>query len=456
MTAARGKTISERILSAKSGTDARAGDVVVCDVDLVIGTDASTPMTIGYFDRMGGERLFDAGRVVFSLDHYSPPSTPKTAAFHDQVRAFARRHGATVFEVGEGISHQVAPERGRVLPGDLVVGADSHTVTVGALNAFATGLGSSDIAAALITGRTWLRVPETIRVDLTGERAPALAAKDVGLAMIAALGSEGANYQSLEFHGPSVGAFTLDERMVLSNLSVEAGAKAAIWNVDAATNAYLAERVDGWTGGQVNGEQAAAETSEVRGPRSDIGRPAVHPSTRPPVHPDSDASYSRELRLDLATLSPRVAIPHDPTDVVSVADAAGTPVHMVFLGTCTGGRVSDFHEAMHVLERAGGRVAPGVQLVVTPASREVLLTLVDDGTLARLTAMGAIVTTPGCGACCGTSGAIPGDGMNVLSTANRNFKARMGNTSASIYLASPATCAASAATGRITDPRAIG
>lgn len=419
----RGKTISEKILSAKSGADARAGDVVVCGVDLVIGTDASTPMTIGYFEKMGGERLFDASRVVFSLDHYSPPSTPKTAAFHDQVRAFARRHGATVFEVGEGISHQVAPERGRVLPGDLVIGADSHTVTVGALNAFATGLGSSDIAAALITGRTWLRVPETIRVDLAGERPPALAAKDVGLAMIAALSSEGANYQSLEFHGPSIGAFTLDERMVLSNLSVESGAKAAIWNVDAATSAYLSERVDGLTGRQVDA--------------------------------DSNASYSRELRLDLSTLSPRVAIPHDPTDVVSVDAAAGTPVHMVFLGTCTGGRVSDFHEAVHVLERAGGRVAAGVQLVVTPASREVMLTLVDDGTLARLTAMGAIVTTPGCGACCGTSGAIPGDGMNVLSTANRNFKARMGNASASIYLASPATCAASAATGRITDPREI-
>jgi 3-isopropylmalate/(R)-2-methylmalate dehydratase large subunit len=455
MTAAHGKTISEKILSAKSGTDARAGDVVVCDVDLVIGTDASTPMTIGYFEKMGGDRLFDASRVVFSLDHYSPPSTPKTAAFHDQVRAFARRHGATVFEVGEGISHQVAPERGRVLPGDLVIGADSHTVTVGALNAFATGLGSSDIAAALITGRTWLRVPETIRVELTGERPPAVAAKDVGLAMIAALGSEGANDQSLEFHGPSLGAFTLDERMVLSNLSVEAGAKAAIWNVDAATNAYLSERVDGWTGGQGDGAPAA-ETPDLGRPTSDVRFLAVHSSTRPPVHPDSDASYSRELRLDLATLSPRVAIPHDPTDVVSVADVAGTPVHMVFLGTCTGGRVSDFHEAVHVLERAGGRVAPGVQLVVTPASREVLLTLVDDGTLARLTAMGAIVTTPGCGACCGTSGAIPGDGMNVLSTANRNFKARMGNASASIYLASPATCAASAATGRITDPREIG
>lgn len=430
MSDARGKTVSEKILSAKSGVDARAGDVVVCDVDLVIGTDASTPMTIGYFEQMGGDRLFDATRVVFSLDHYSPPSTPKTAAFHDQVRSFSRRYGATVFEVGEGISHQVAPERGRVVPGDLVIGADSHTVTCGALNAFATGLGSSDIAAALITGRTWLRVPETIRVELSGTRPPALAAKDVGLAMIAALGSEGANYQAIEFHGPSVDSFTIDERMVLSNLSVEAGAKAAMWNADAVTAAYLSERVDGWADGRWNSDRAV---------RSDAG-----------------ARYARELRIDLGALSPRVAIPHDPTDVVPVADVSGVPVHMVFLGTCTGGRVSDFHEAVHVLERAGSRIATGVQLVVTPASREVFLALSDDGTLAKLAAMGAIVTTPGCGACCGTSGAIPGDGMTVLSTANRNFKARMGNATASIYLASPATCAASAATGRITDPRAIG
>lgn len=425
-----GKTISEKILSAKSGVDARTGDIVVCAVDLVIGTDASTPMTIDYFQRMGGERLFDASRVVFSLDHYSPPSTPKTAAFHDQVRAFARQTGATVFEVGEGISHQVAPERGRVLPGDLVVGADSHTVTCGALNAFATGLGSSDIAAALMTGRTWLRVPETISVEFVGARPPGLAAKDIGLAMIGELGGEGANYQAIEFRGPETAQFSFDERLVLSNLSVEAGAKAAVWAADEVTAAYLSDR---------------PPTAD-----SDEGRRGTA------VDADPNAVYSRRLTIDVATLTPRVSIPHDPTDVVAVCDAAGVAVQMVFLGTCTGGRVSDFHEAVHVLERAGGRVAPGVQLVVTPASREVLLTLVDDGTLAKLTAMGAIVTTPGCGACCGTSGAIPGDGMTVLSTANRNFKARMGNATASIYLASPATCAASAATGRITDPRTIG
>ena len=428
--APRGKTISEKILSAKSGVDARAGDIVVCAVDLVIGTDASTPMTIDYFQKMGGERLFDASCVVFSLDHYSPPSTSKTAAFHDQVREFARRTGATVFEVGEGISHQVAPERGRVLPGDLVVGADSHTVTCGALNAFATGLGSSDIAAALMTGRTWLRLPDTISVEVVGARPAGLAAKDIGLAMIGELGAEGANYQAIEFRGSETAQFSFDERLVLSNLSVEAGAKAAVWDADDVTAAYLSDR---------------APVAD-----SDEGRRGT------PVVADPNAAYSRRLTIDLATLSPRVSLPHDPTDVVAVGEAAGITVHMVFLGTCTGGRVSDFHEAVHVLERAGGRIAPGVQLVVTPASREVMLTLIDDGTLAKLTAMGAIVTTPGCGACCGTSGAIPGDGMTVLSTANRNFKARMGNATASIYLASPATCAASAATGRITDPRTIG
>jgi len=418
-----GRTISEKILSAKSGTDARAGDIVVCDADLVLGTDASSPMAIGYFEQMGGQRLFDAHRVVFSLDHYSPPSTAKTAAFHDQVRAFASMHGAEVLEVGVGISHQVVAERGRVLPGDLVIGADSHTVTCGALDAFATGVGSSDLAAAMITGRIWLRVPETIKVSLVGTRPKGLAAKDAALAMIAELGAEGANYKTLEFHGAEVAEFTLEERFVFSNLAVEAGAKAAIFGADAATDVYLADR------------------TLIR---------------RSAVASDADATYAAEIVVDLARLSPRVAIPHSPNDVIPVVDALGTRVQMVFLGTCTGGRVPDFHEALDVLERGGGRIADGVQLVVTPASREVFLRLTADGTLGKLTSMGAIVTTPGCGACCGTSGAIPGDGMTVLSTANRNFKARMGNATASIYLASPAACAAAAVTGQITDPRTIG
>jgi len=394
----------------------------VCTVDRVIGTDASAPMAIDYFTRMGGTRLSDPAGVIFALDHYAPPSSPKTAALHEQVRTFARLHGAELHDVGDGISHQIVLELGKVLPGDLVIGADSHTVTCGALNVFAVGVGSSDLAAAMITGRAWLRVPESIKVVLTGTRPQGLSAKDAALALVAAVGPEGANYQTLEFDGPALAAFPLHDRLVFSNMAVETGAKAAIFPADAATLEYL----DGRTREKLT-----------------------------PVGADRGARYAREIGIDISTLSPRVALPHSPDNVVKVEEVLGTPVDMIFLGTCTGGRVRDFHEALGVLERAGGRIAPGVQLVVTPASREVHLRLLEDGTIRKLAAMGAIITTPGCGACCGTSGAIPADGMNVLSTANRNFKARMGNATASIYLASPASCAAAAATGRITDPRSI-
>jgi 3-isopropylmalate/(R)-2-methylmalate dehydratase large subunit len=371
---------------------------------------------------MGGERLFDAARVLFSLDHYAPPTTPATIGFHAAIHDFARRYGATVLEVGDGISHQVAAERGLVQPCELVIGADSHTVTCGALGAFAIGVGSSELAAAMITGQIWLRVPETISVELTGELPPGVTAKDASLAMIAELGADGANYQALEFHGSAAASIPMEQRFVFSNLAVEAGAKAAIWPSDEITEQYLQHRV-------------AAQ--------------------RAPIAPRPGARFVRVLRLDLATLTPRVAIPHSPNDVAPVDAVAGTRIDMVFIGTCTGGRVSDFHEVLAVLERAGGRIAPGVALVATPASREVYDRLSEDGTLARLEAMGAVVTMTGCGACCGTSGVIPGDGMNVLSTANRNFKARMGNATASIFLASPAACAAAAVTGAIADPRAF-
>ncbi len=414
------RTISEKILSAKAGREVRAGDIAICNVDHVLGTDASSPMAIDYFEKMGGKKLFDPSRVLFAFDHYSPPASPKTAAFHERVRTFARRYGAEVCEVGEGISFQLLAERGGALPGSLVIGADSHTVTAGALNLFATGVGSSDLAAAMITGQVWLRVPESIKVTLKGTRTAFLSAKDVALALVKEVGPEGANYKTLEFHGSAVNAFTLEERMVICNLGVEMDAKASIFPSDSATNAYLAGRK--------------------------VGLDA-------PVTADIHAAYAGEVTLDLSRLSPRVALPHAPDNVVPIEQAAGTPVHMVFLGTCTGGRIDDFHEALAALDRAGGAVAPGVQLVVTPASREVADALRADGTLAAFEELGATITTVGCGACCGTSGVIPSDGMNVLSTANRNFKARMGNATASIYLASPATCGAAAATGKISDPR---
>ena len=416
------QTISEKILSAKSGQAVRAGDVVIARVDRVIGTDASTPMAIDYFERMGGERLFDPARVTLALDHYAPPNTAGTRAFHARMREFAARYGAELLAVGEGISFQRAAELGRVLPGDLVVGADSHTVTCGALNAFAVGVGSSDLAAAMLTGELWLKVPETIEVLLDGTPPVGVGAKDLALALVAELGGEGADYQALEFGGPAVPALSLDDRLVLCNLAVETGAKAAVFPFDAATEGYLAGR------------------SKARGT---------------PVSADPSAGYVHRLTLDLARLSPRVALPHAPDNVVPLEQAIGTPVQMVFIGTCTGGRVVDFHTVLEVLERGGGRIAPGVQLVLTPASREVADHLQHDGTLDRLVAMGAILTTTGCGACCGTSGVIPGDGMHVLSTANRNFKARMGNPTAAIYLASPAACAAAALSGVISDPRLL-
>ena len=417
------RTIAEKVLSTQSGALARAGDTVVCDVDLVLGTDASAPMAIAYFDKMGGTRIHDPSRVIFALDHYTPTSaSDKTAGFHAQVREFARAQGVRVYEVGEGISHTVAVERGHVRPGMLVVGADSHTVTCGALNAFAIGVGSSDLAAAMLTGQLWLRVPQTIRVVLDGARPPGVAAKDIALAMVAALGTDGADYHALELGGPAARDFTLDDRLVVSNLAVEAGAKAALWDADDVVITHLEAR----------------DIHDVQ-----------------PVRADPGARYARELVLDLSSLTPRVALPHSPGNVVPIDAAPDTRIHMVYLGTCTGGRVGDYHEALELLERGGGRIADGVQLVVTPASREIERQLTDDGTLDRLARMGAVITSPGCGACCGTSGVIPSDGMNVISTANRNFKARMGNATASIYLASPAACAAAALTGRITDPRSV-
>jgi 3-isopropylmalate/(R)-2-methylmalate dehydratase large subunit len=315
------------------------------------------------------------------------------------VREFAAVQGIRIWEAGEGIGHQLIVEQELAGPGDLVVGADSHAVTYGALNAFATGIGSSDLAAIFLAGEVWLKVPQSIRVTLSGTFQPGVYAKDAALALASELGADGATYQALEFTG---GDLPFDDRLVLANMSVEMGAKNGIF------------------GGAVTA--------------------------------DPGAHYVREVALDLDRLTPRVALPHRVDQVTPIESSAGTPVQLVYLGTCTGGRVSDYHAALRVL-RAGGGPAAGVKLVVTPASRAVLEALTADGTLDAFRAMGAVIQAPGCGSCCGTCGAIPGDGVNVISTANRNFKGRMGNGAAFIYLASPASCAAAAVRGAIADPR---
>jgi 3-isopropylmalate/(R)-2-methylmalate dehydratase large subunit len=395
-----GKTISEQILSAKSGRDARAGDVVVCRVDFAMGTDGSVPMALDYFAAMAGTRVHAPDRIAFALDHYAPPESAAALALHARIREFAAGQGIRLWDVGEGIGHQLIIEHGLAPPGSLVLGADSHAVTYGATGAFGAGIGSSDLAAILVTGEIWLRVPPTIRVALRGRMPAGVYAKDVALALAGELGADGANYRALEFAGER---WELDARLVLSNLSVEMGAKNAVWPL---------------------GGLAA----------------------------DRDAVYEREVEIVLDELTPRVALPHRVDSVRALRDAAGTPVRMVYLGTCTGGRASDFHQALAVL-RAGGGPAAGVQLVVTPASRAVLEELSADGSLAEFAAYGATFGMPGCGSCCGTCGTIPADGVNVISTANRNFQGRMGNALASIYLASPASCAAAAVRGAIEDPR---
>jgi 3-isopropylmalate/(R)-2-methylmalate dehydratase large subunit len=364
---------------------------------------------------MGGHGVRHPDRIVFALDHYVPPTSAKTLELHRTMQAFAGAHGIKLHEAGEGIGHQLIVETGRALPGGLVVGADSHAVTYGALNCFATGIGSSDLAAVMLCGQIWLRVPTSIRVTLTGRLRPGVYPKDVALALAGRLKADGAAYKSLEFAGDGVATLDLEDRLVLSNLAVEMGAKNGIFPADDKTAAYLEGRTD---------------------------RPSA------PVAADDDAVYDREISIDLGILTPQVALPHLVDQVVPLDSVGDTPVQMVFLGTCTGGRLKDFHQARDVLV-AGGGVAPGVKLVVTPASREVLEAMRADGTYADFVRLGAEMVEPGCGACCGTCGVIPGDDVIVVSTANRNFKGRMGNGSASIYLASPASCAAAAVSGTL-------
>ena len=270
------QTISEKILSSRSERILRAGDIAICEVDLVVGTDGSGPMAIDYFERMGGSRLYDPARVFFSLDHYAPPTTPQTRAFHERIRTFAGRHGATVFAVGDGISHQLVVERGLAGAGDLMVGADSHAVTCGALNCFAIGVGSSDLAAAMLTGKIWLRVPETIRITLTGVRPHGVAPKDVALSLVAELGASGADYQTCEFRGDGLAGLTLDDRLVLSNLMVEAGAKAAIFPHDARTTEYRASH-GGNRGATV--ESDAGAPLRARHPVRPVGARSPHRAT---------------------------------------------------------------------------------------------------------------------------------------------------------------------------------
>jgi 3-isopropylmalate/(R)-2-methylmalate dehydratase large subunit len=415
-----GRTIAEKLLSAKSGTDARAGDIVLASVDVAYSHDGNRPLPMDLIADMGAGGVWDPARYFLVLDHYPRPNEA-VASSHTKLRAFAQAQGVTIYAVGDGISHVVLPENGHILPGDLVIGSDSHTCTSGALGAFATGVGSTDMAAVLATGKIWLRVPQTILLRCTGAFPAGVRPKDLALEITRLLGADGATYQAIEYTGDAIDRMDMDGRLTIANMAIEVGAKAGLIATDATTAAWLRARTD---------------------------RPW------PAIAADPDARYARVVEIDAGSLAPKVARPHNVDNVVDAAALRDVPVHQVVIGTCNAARIDDLAEAARIL--AGRRVAPGVRLYVTPPSRTIMLEAMRRDILAPLVAAGAVVGTPGCSGCVGgCHAAIPDAGENVLTTANRNFKGRLGNPDAFLYLASAATAAASALTGRITDPREI-
>lgn len=414
-----GKTIAEKIFGDHVGRPVSAGDVVIAPLDYVFWDDSNRPQACEVFRELGGTRVFDPSRVGAFLDHAGISPNPAVAMVHRTMREFSREQGIRVFDVGQGIAHQLIPEHGLASPGDILVGADSHTCTVGALNAMGLGVGSSDLATALLTGKLWFRVPRTTRFVLSGNLAPGVYSKDLALHLLSLVGAGGAIYESIEFTGPAIRSLSMEARFSMTNMAVEMGAKTGVMEIDDVARAWMEGRVR---------------------------RPGRSYSS------DPDAESARTIDVDVSTIPPLVAKPPSPANGISVEDLAGTPIHQAVIGTCTNGRLEDFREAARILR--GRRIAPGVQLFITPASRSVLQAAMGEGLLDLFLDAGAVLGTPGCGGCAGGSGfAIPADGINMITTANRNFKGRTGNSKAFIYLASPATVMASAVAGAITDPR---
>lgn len=413
-----GKTAAEKILSAHSGRDARAGDIVVADVDYVMCHDANRPIVPEVFAELGAEKPAYPERAALVIDHAAPSPTEAVSLVHQRMRAFCREYGVRLFDVGDGICHQLLPEEGLVGPGDLVVATDSHTPTYGALNCFSAGVGSSDLAVAMAAGKLWFLVPETFRFVAHGVLPQGSSAKDLILFFAQQVSVEGANYMAAEFVGEAIQALSVDSRLTVANMAAEIGAKCALMEADEKTMAWL-----------------AARTSR----------------TFNPVASDADAGFAQVREWDVSNLPPMVAKPHSVDNVVPVDEVVGTPVQTALLGTCTSGRLEDLQVAARILK--GRKVKKGLNLLVIPASRRVYLEAVRGGAAETLLEAGATLLPPGCGPCLGGHLGIPSDGDQIISTANRNFRGRMGNNKAFIYLGSPATVAASAIEGVIADPR---
>ena len=418
-----GMTMTQKILARAAGLpQAEAGQLIEGRLDLVLGNDITTPVAITEFKKAGLSAVFDREKIAIVLDHSTPCKDIKSAQLCAACRGFAREHAITHFyDVGQmGIEHALLPEKGLAAPGEVIIGADSHTCTYGALGAFSTGVGSTDMAAGMATGLAWFKVPSAIRVNLTGRLGPYVSGKDVILHLIGRIGVDGALYQSLEFAGEGVAALDMDDRFTICNMAIEAGAKNGIFPVDGKTLDYLK--------GRVSREFTAFEA-------------------------DPDAQYAKEITIDLSALRPTVAFPHLPSNTKTVDEAAGRPIQQVVIGSCTNGRLKDLREAAAVLR--GRKVAGGVRCIVIPATQQIYLDAMAEGLVADFIQAGAVVSTPTCGPCLGGHMGVLADGEWAVSTTNRNFVGRMGPTSSMIILASPAVAAASAVTGMVTDPATL-
>jgi len=413
-------TITEKILAKAAGRkEVVPGEIVEAKVDFAMMHDLTGPLAVESFEKIGAEKVWDPSRIVILFDHQTPASSIDAAKNHILLRNFAKKHSVVHFyDMFEGICHQVVPEKGFALPGKVVIGADSHTVTYGAFGCFATGVGSTDMAAILATGKLWFRVPESMKITVHGKLKPPVMSKDLILHIIGDLGMDGATYQAVEFSGECISEMSVDSRMTICNMVVEMGAKNGVIEPDQKTLEWLRGR----------------EKEEFEVVKSDPG-----------------ASYREEREYDGGKLEPQVACPHSVDNVKNVREVEGKEVDQAFIGTCTNGRLEDLKIAARILK--GRRVSRNVRLIVVPASMEVYKKALSSGIMQILVEAGALVGSPGCGACMGCHIGVLGPGEVSISASNRNFKGRQGSPDSEVYLASPATVAASAITGRITDPR---
>lgn len=417
-----GMTMTQKILAAHAGLErVEAGQLIEADLDLVLGNDITSPVAIKEMDKMNTQGVFDKDKIALVPDHFVPNKDIKSAEHCKCVREFARKNEITnYFEVGEmGIEHALLPEKGLTVAGDVIIGADSHTCTYGALGAFSTGVGSTDMAAGMATGKAWFKVPSAIRVVVTGKPQKYVSGKDVILHLIGQIGVDGALYQSLEFTGDGIANLTMDDRFTIANMAIEAGAKNGIFPVDALAEEYMKRH-----------------------------------SNRPYqiYEADADAEYEREIQIDLTTLKSTVAFPHLPENTKTIDEVGDIKIDQVVIGSCTNGRLDDLRCAAEILK--GKKVADGVRVIVIPATQQIYLDAMEEGLLKIFIEAGAVVSTPTCGPCLGGYMGILAEGERCVSTTNRNFVGRMGHVESEIYLASPAVAAASAITGTISGPKA--